>query len=627
VFRANHRPEPFNPASGPEWYIPRAASERVLAQMEQWALRADGSAFVITGPAGIGKTMLLKVFARRIEGRLHSAYVPCPTPFSSDLYRWVLRELGESPGDDPEWALARVATSLQSRGSTLLLLIDDAMRLRTSTVKALTELGRSSGHAVGLVLAMFDGAGAERVISALRGKATLVSFDAPMSLSETAEFVQAELDRVGVSPEVSARFGAAAIEALHERSAGVPARLNTEAGRMLYAIEREGQLSLDMPASEAGALRRDPEAAPAESAAPTGATETPSPAPPSRETPPPRGQRKRPLRLAPALGWASLGVLAGVAFLLGLDVFRSAPVQLPPDEAPTLAAAQPGPDGDAPDATAEALPVVIEQTAPDPVPDGDAPDATAEALPVVIEQTAPDPVPDGDAPDAATEALPVVTEQPSSGPDPKASAGFAALANEGAAHPAARETAGVLHTVQPGETLSEIGRIYGVRIEDIVRVNQISDENTVFAGSRIAIPPRNPPLSAASAAPIEGKLGTQPATGESAAVLLARATDQLNDAQFRAALDTTEAALARLDSRPATSEADALRARLEVVAACSHLAFGRETAARASLERALRAEPDLELDPAMSSPNLIRIFRGLGADDSPISLAPAEDSS
>jgi LysM repeat protein/type II secretory pathway predicted ATPase ExeA len=562
--------------------------------MEQWALRADGSAFVITGPAGIGKTMLLKVFARRIEGRLHSAYVPCPTPSASDLCRWVLRELGESPDDDPEWALARVATSLQSRGSTLLLLIDDAMRLRTSTVKALTELGRSSGHAVGLVLAMFDGAGAERVISALRGRATVVSFDAPMSLSETAEFVQAELDRVRVSPEASARFGAAEIEALHERSAGVPARLNTEAGRMLYAIEREGQLSLDMPASEAGALRPEPEAAPAESAAPAGASETPSPAPPSREAPPSRGQRKRPLGLPPALGWATLGVLAGVAILLGLEVFRSAPVQLPPDEAPTLAAAQPGPQVDVADTMTEALPVVIEQAAPDPVPEVDAPDATAEALPVVIEQPPPD-------------------------PDPKA---YAALANEGAAHPAARETAGVIHTVQPGETLSEIGRLYGVRIEDIVRVNQISDEHRVFAGSRIAIPSRNPPLSAASAAPIEGKLGAQPATGESAAVLLARATDQLNDAQFRAALDTIEAALAWLDSRPATSEADDLRARLEVVAACSHLAFGREYAARASLERALRAEPDLELDPAMSSPNLIRIFRGLGADDSPTSLAP-----
>ena len=627
--------------------------------MEQWALRTNGTAFVITGPTGIGKTLLLKVFALRIDGRLRSAYVPYPALSVPELCHWVLRELGESPGDDPESALARVATNLRSRGSTLLLLIDDAMRMPIATVNALSELGRSSGHAVGLVLTLFGGAGAERVLSALGGEATVVSFDTPMSPSETAEFVQAELERAGVSPEARARFGAAEIEALHERSAGVPARLNTEARRVLDAIEGGGQLSVDMPASEAGTSRPDPEAGPAGPAAPAGDHATPSPAPPVRATPPARGPRKRLLGIPPALGWTCFGFLAGVAFTLGLDAFRGALVEMPlfempPFEAPTLAAATPAPRVDAADATAEALPVVTQEAAPVPMPPFEAPtlaaappaprvdaaDATAEAPPVVTTEAAPVPMPPGEAPtlaaatpaprvdaaDAAAEAPPVATTEAAPDPVPKANAAFVALANEGSAPPAAEETAGATHTVQPGQSLWEIGRLYGVGVEDIVRMNQISDARTLPAGSRIAIPSTTPPGSAASAAPIEGEPGTPPDTGESVAVLLVRASDQLNAAQFQAALDTTEAALARFDSRPPTPEAEAQRARLEVVAASAHLAFGREDAARASLERALWAEPDLELDPAASSPNLLRIFRELGADDSPWLLAPTGDS-
>jgi type II secretory pathway predicted ATPase ExeA len=316
--------------------------------MEQWALRADGTAFVITGPTGIGKTMLLKVFAIRIEGAHRSAYVPFPKLSAPDLCRWALSELGESPADDPESVLARVPTNPRSRGSTLLLLIDDAMSMPISTVEAMTELSRSSGHSIGLVLAMIGGPRAERVLSALGGEATIVSFDVPMNPSETAEFVQAELERAGVSPEVRACFDAAEIEALHERSAGVPARLNTEAGRMLGAIASEAQLSLRMPASEAGVSRPEPEPGPAGPAAPTVANEPVSPAPQGTEPPPAHGQRKRPLDVPPGLGWAVLGFVTGVAFTLGVIAFRGALVEPQRGEAPTQAAAQPEPEARGP---------------------------------------------------------------------------------------------------------------------------------------------------------------------------------------------------------------------------------------------------------------------------------------
>ena len=49
-------------------------------------------------------------------------------------------------------------------------------------------------------------------------------------------------------------------------------------------------------------------------------------------------------------------------------------------------------------------------------------------------------------------------------------------------------------------------------------------------------------------------------------------------------------------------------AQLEVLAATAEIALGQEDLARGSLERALRAEPDLRLDPTLHSPKLVRLF-------------------
>lgn len=50
------------------------------------------------------------------------------------------------------------------------------------------------------------------------------------------------------------------------------------------------------------------------------------------------------------------------------------------------------------------------------------------------------------------------------------------------------------------------------------------------------------------------------------------------------------------------------RVRLEVLAATAQVAFGDETAARASIERALRADPKLALDQDSTSPKLLRVL-------------------
>ena len=59
------------------------------------------------------------------------------------------------------------------------------------------------------------------------------------------------------------------------------------------------------------------------------------------------------------------------------------------------------------------------------------------------------------------------------------------------------------------------------------------------------------------------------------------------------------------------------RAQLEVLAATAEIALGQEEAARESLERALRAEAGLSLDPAVHSPKLIHLLESVRGGDGP----------
>lgn len=91
------------------------------------------------------------------------------------------------------------------------------------------------------------------------------------------------------------------------------------------------------------------------------------------------------------------------------------------------------------------------------------------------------------------------------------------------------------------------------------------------------------------------------------------AGEWLAQARFRAAVDRAalaRAKLARLEPHPAVVRR---RARIEMLTATAQIALGLQDDARASVERALRAEPDLELDPLLAPPKLRRLIESARA--------------
>jgi len=163
----------------------------------------------------------------------------------------------------------------------------------------------------------------------------------------------------------------------------------------------------------------------------------------------------------------------------------------------------------------------------------------------------------------------------------------------------------VYHTLEPGETLSAIAVRYGTSVASLIRANGITDARKIQAGVRLRIPSIAEPDRPLGAAQTRAAAGTEVAE---IAALIDRCEAELRAARFEQALASAAAARDRIDSRKVAGDGPN-RARLEVASATAYVALGQNDAALESLERALVANPDLELDPALTSPKVLAVFR------------------
>jgi hypothetical protein len=89
-------------------------------------------------------------------------------------------------------------------------------------------------------------------------------------------------------------------------------------------------------------------------------------------------------------------------------------------------------------------------------------------------------------------------------------------------------------------------------------------------------------------------------------VQLDEGEQRLRQAHFGAALEAAVRARRRLDRMRDGEDLRQRWVRLEVLSATAQLALGDERAARASLARAIEAQPDLVLDPMKTPPKVMR---------------------
>ncbi len=243
----------FALTTSPGDYVSRPDTERALVELEEWVLNAATSSIWITGPPGMGKTLLLKVLADRLSGRRLCVYVAYPMLAPKDLAAWVLDALGGFAGDTPEDQIVSLAEQHAQQGG-LLLLVDDANSMPPATRSALDSWHSESNGSLRSVLAGTDSSLAIGANASL-GDAR-VTLDKPLSFEEARAVLAAALERSQLDVEALVLFDPAMVEELHERAGGVPTRLLIQAGVAVFI--RSEQVRAGTSAPSASALQSPP---------------------------------------------------------------------------------------------------------------------------------------------------------------------------------------------------------------------------------------------------------------------------------------------------------------------------------------------------------------------------------
>ena len=171
----------------------------------------------------------------------------------------------------------------------------------------------------------------------------------------------------------------------------------------------------------------------------------------------------------------------------------------------------------------------------------------------------------------------------------------------------------VYHTVERGETVAEIAQRYGSSLANVIRENEIEDPSKVWTGTRLRIPL---PVGTDPALDADETFDAEDLEAAEIAALLDRCEAELRAARFEQSLASAGEARDRIDARNEAAD-DPARVRLEIASATAYLALGQNDAALESLGRALIADPDLELDPALISPKVLTVFRAARARATP----------
>lgn len=243
--------DPLSEYADPKLYVSLASGERALAEIEA-RLRAGRSPVLLSGPAGVGKSMLLSVLAERERGSRVSVRVARTLAHPpEEVGRWLLRLLfGKFASSAGEAELVLLEKLRAVSDKPILLLVDDIHLAPIGSVRKLAALARGGAPALDVVVCGRDGPDLEALTPSLAPECTLAL---PQSLPEVEieALYDAILAHPGLSPRVLHRLEGVARTDILRAARGRPGLLRTELGR------REPRKPRRDPTPAAPVQRRD----------------------------------------------------------------------------------------------------------------------------------------------------------------------------------------------------------------------------------------------------------------------------------------------------------------------------------------------------------------------------------
>ncbi|MEN1680411.1 MAG: AAA family ATPase [Planctomycetota bacterium] len=240
------RAKPFEPVTSAEGFFPSEAHQGALLKL-QYAIDGRRAAAVLSGPSGVGKTLLaqrlIAGFAEQEDSPIGPiAHLVFPQMAYQDLLAYLAAKLGSADAAGATLSVDESVRRIENRlrenhdaGRHAVIVLDEAQLLEDTglleTIRLLLNLGPSPGAWMTLLLV-----GQMGLLSALARRPALEerlavkSMLRPLTAAETGDYLRTRLEAVGATREV---FEPSAVEMMHCLTGGVPRR-----------IDRLGDLSL-----------------------------------------------------------------------------------------------------------------------------------------------------------------------------------------------------------------------------------------------------------------------------------------------------------------------------------------------------------------------------------------------
>jgi len=239
---------PFRLSPDPDFFFP-AKPHRAALEVLKFAVERGEGFMVLTGCAGTGKTLLLRLLLKEIPENKLPAVVVTPAVGPEGLVRLLLDELGIHIEEaHPEFAvllkrLQDALIELASSGRELLVIIDESQDLPVETLEQLRLLSNIELDDRKIIQILLMGQSELDHVLAHPGLRQLVQRIvinetlSTLSLQETGDYITFRLARAGRADlEITHR----ALNALFQHTGGIPRMINRLMDRALIMAAARG---------------------------------------------------------------------------------------------------------------------------------------------------------------------------------------------------------------------------------------------------------------------------------------------------------------------------------------------------------------------------------------------------